>query len=364
MSSKDEDTRAIARKAVEDDFRRKKKRGYDSSDDERPAKKHSNKKDKPLKQATVKPSRPVATWEVNYRDRAKERRQGKTAVDQEEEDQQPEEDRLATRNDDLLQDILEGEPAVVIKGLDRSLLKTKDDDDDDGIEKNEPMYVENRQQALEWLAAGGEATSVLGRQVLDVLRETYLPVAPIPNVTRAGKALQATVYECSINPHQVWHKPSVTSGPPLVSPDGVLPKASRINDPNLLQRLQDVLEAKQKADTEASQQLETKSAQKARVVDDDEDIFQLDSEEGQVVATKDRPTKRTFFFRQDEATTGTTNNTVVDAETNASETVPKLERLSQVDGDYDVDFDGRIEDEEGGKKKKKRKRTKDGDDSD
>ena len=108
-----EDTRAIARQAVEDDFRQKKKRGYDSSDDE--GNKKSNRKTKQSKHETTcatkkKPTttrRPVAIWEVKYRDRAKERREGKPVVDPMENDAMKRQTATDNRAQSLLEDVWE-----------------------------------------------------------------------------------------------------------------------------------------------------------------------------------------------------------------------------------------------------------------
>lgn len=381
-----EDTRAIARQAVEAEFRKKKKKRYDSSDDEGEG--GSKKKQKNAanpKTETKKPTRPVAIWEVKYRDRAKERREGKEAGEQD--------DGILSSNKtnqsgehSLLEDVLEDEDRgedQPIRGLDRSMMEKYGPGQED---KKDSRYVSNRQEALEWLAACEESSlrSTLGRDLLPVLRRQYLPAPAIEKPSPAGLAIQrstflfSTVSDTHLNPWQVPREEIAAAA--SNNHDASIPKLSPIQDKALLERIQRALERQKQTEKNAAkatsmiEKQETKA--KARLDDSDEDIFRIDDDnyneddeakrdlslkkESAIKETSEK-SRRTFFFNP--PTEGTTPATVGEEAPTVSLT-GKLERLSEVDGGYDVDFDGRLEEEDGKQKKKQKRKKKDGDDSD
>eukprot|EP00977_Amphora_coffeiformis_P012463 scaffold3077_cov162-Amphora_coffeaeformis.AAC.22 len=391
-----EDTRAIARQAVEAEFRKKKKKRYDSSDDEGDAK-GRNKKQKKIANKTTdaKKSPRPAIWDLNYRDRAKERREGREVMEQDDSILSSHKTKQAgelSLLDDVLEDEGQGEDQPV-RGLDRSMMEK----DDDVKEEETSPYVSTRQEALEWLATCHESTlqSSLGRELLPILQRQYLPAPAIEKPSFAGLAVQRSTLLFSTVGHPAmshpWHVPREEIAGASDINDGMIPKLSAIQDATLLERIQEVLERQKEAEENAAKAASTTTTTtekpdtqqaKALVEESDEDIFQIDDDDDDEEDSNDNPkselppakeraskdpsekSRRTFFFNPPPTETAAASDTGT-SEAAGPPTVPaRLERLSELDGDYDVDFDERVEDEGAKKKKKKRKRKNDGDDSD
>jgi hypothetical protein len=366
------DTREIARKAVQDEFRRQKKKhkpqGNDSSDDEGGTKK---KKGRGLSKRESNEEEEPPAWESNYRDRAKERREGKPVEkDDEEIPQRP------SKGTTLLDDVLEDEDTKAgqpIHGLDRSLLHKEEKSTE------EPSFVATREEALEWLASRDSvASSALGRELVPVLRQIYLPVESTSRTepSAAGLTVQRTTlfFTTTAIPGdtaRAWQIPrqEIASSSTTQEQSAIVPKASPIGDAQLLGRLQQVLDQQQARQDKAARAVERVESAAPGEVDDDEDIFQMDDDDQGTSepVVKQQPgstneeskPRKSFFFHQPSE---------VEASAEATPVVTKLQGLSErfgdtgVEDDYEVDLDGRLDDEGDKKKKKKKKRKKRGDD--
>lgn len=393
------DTRTIAREAVEAEFRKKKrKRGYDSSDDEGGGNKKKEQQQAGVKKSKqqvsssgtkTKTTRPLAIWEVKYRDRAKERREGKNPVDAEE---GVAEEHTTNEAQNLLQDVLEDDEnnekahdKPMVRGLNRSLIERYEETQQ---ESSSDRFVANRQEALEWLSSAtlddqNCVTSAIGRALLPVLKQHYLPPIPVTEPSRAGLAIQRSTFIMDVRPHlnvtQAWQVPRQEEDARANSSStAVVPKISPVGDAAILKRMQSVLDRQRLLETQVAVASQAASSFKP-VIDSDEDIFAMDdddhneekdtaNDESSTRPAKDESPsqpRKTFFFNAPSANDESTHASALATSGQvATTTTVRLERLSQVDrGDEDVDFDGRIEEEQEGKKKRRRKR-RDGDDSD
>jgi hypothetical protein len=168
-------TKEIAREAVEAEFEEvKRKQQHCSSDDD------SDNKRRKDRRRVVKETKPKDPSELDrlaqtYRDRAKDRREGKEG------------DSFAEKksaSDQIFDDVVQA-----FESGDRRKLKririAKDEDSS--------RLAETADQALAWIAnPSTPPTTALGREVLDYLRRQYLPVAAHAAlaVSAAGRNLQ------------------------------------------------------------------------------------------------------------------------------------------------------------------------------
>jgi len=447
------DTRTIARRAVEAEFRKKKKhKRYDSSDDDnddndnddgndkgkdRTINKNNNKQKSVVDKKQQAPRR--AVWEVKYRDRAKERREGKGITEQDEggitssHTKKNPADKYSLMDDVLDEEQQQGggeeeeqnngTMRQPIRGLDRSVLEKRDATT--GREETTP-YVRTRQEALHWLATCRVSSlqSDLGKEILPILRHQYAtePVA-MEKPSYAGLAVQrSTILFSTAVAHPVlsdpWHVPREEDiiGSNRDGDHNGIPKLSAIQDINILERIQKVLERQKMMEENADQArnmndnpttTEQPNARQTKTVsqkeESDEDIFQIDDDDDddddnndvndngnnrELLTTKEfssnqepvEKPRRTFFFHPPPPTETATASMSVGSATTATATVTatlsppaataRLERLSALDGDYGVEYDDRLEEEDdtGAKKKKKKlkrkRKNKDEDDSD
>lgn len=293
-------TKEIARDAVEQEFRRnqkKRRRNQDSSDeeDDDAKNKHNNKTKNAKHHVPSETETETAISSLQYRDRAKERREGKiedesqldlmttaTTLDAEmtkflggdeahthlvrgldvtlarkikREMKEQEKKRTEKRRAALLR---RGQPLLLLSSvqtdhdLDEIVSDTLADTKAQDIMDEESVIIESASQAKEKIKqwTGDDVATSLGREMLAFLKQQYLPQQPISTnhsqltVGPAGLAIQRSYYtfSCLGHPGDVrnsWEVPDEHTSMDMhnVSGDAEIGGGGVLSDPSLLHKI-------------------------------------------------------------------------------------------------------------------------------
>ena len=362
-------TKEIAREAVQAEWRKKKRRRGRQHNDDYSSEEEDNAGKNPRRRADLEEFRPsqVAKTQKDdgYRDRAKERREGRGFKDENE-----------NSEDALLEQQLRGET------LRRRTIPAKEN------EEEIIRYPQDEEQARERMASPSTAaTTTLGREILNYWRDTLSDHVLPTEVTPAGRTLQRTTLAFTIRAYpglRPWQIPVESSFAQEETHVGRNNLATRMDD-DLVSKIQEALDNRNKkiktkpagSSLKADQQIGgnaasgDKSPSSQNVLDDedsDDDIFGNVGTYDPTVSSKAKaPENREPIFGSTTALTGNED----EVSGSVSNTPPRrLAGLSSFVGygeDMDFEVEGR---EEGGdsddssakkKKNKKKKKRKEGD---
>jgi len=306
---------------------------------------------------------------IRYRDRAKERREG----DGEE---------VPPSKDAIYDELLEEEMDAAEEQIFHSRRTKRHEQEEESLQ-----CCENQQQGREFVEQqstqpqGMQASSSLGREMLEYLRDAYLETADSsgtsPTKTSvSGQTLQGTVltFSTEANPGDYWRSWELPKEQTFGSQAGEARELDKLSScsPDLLQKMQRAL-ARQRDTTKQKQN--TKQSKSSLNGDDDEsddDIFgtvgsydplQSRALKATGASKSDDPLQKKSFFGDNSEEEGEVDQgNAVAAQT--AQTLRGFAASSVKDYAYgeemDVDFDGRFEGDDD-KKKKKKKRDDDDD---
>jgi hypothetical protein len=387
--------RAMARKIVEREFlreskRKKRKRADDygdDSDEEVPRRNKTAHQEQQRRQAESNLQQSedqTSSWEAKYRDRARERRQGKLLRDEDDDNElqlPPPEIPFRSAAEQEFDDIVEK-----IESGDRNFRS----ENDTATTKKIPETVND---ALEFIQSPPKDVATRFAPLLEYLRYQYLPFnnnytkTTIDNSSRGGILQRARLTFRMMPCHpsdkiRSWERPLQE----FFHGDGEIPKATPITQ-DILDRLENIWEEKrrqqQKPQQVSPRQLsndhETKEKAIAEESSDDEDIFGGVGDYDAAAAIKDEcedngesemhsdqngkssPVIRGHIFGTESDRLSQFHNTTTSSQEEATWPSCGLRALEGNDDNdgIDMDFDARdYEDEERkSKRKRKKKRT-------